>query len=361
MTTTQPFDRTKADAFAETMVGHLNAAGVTFLTSVAYRTGLFETLARMPPSTSEEIARAAGLQERYVRECLSGLVVGKVVDYDPAFGTFSLPPEHAAFLTRAAGPDNLALFAQLLPLVGCVEDELVECFRNGGGVPYTSYPRFAQVMAETSAPLYDRHLVDRIIPLVPGLPERLQDGIDVADIGAGAGHAVNVLARAFPRSRFVGYDFADDGLRLGAAEAQAWGLQNARFEARDVANLGEREAFDLVTAFDAIHDQARPRSVLNAIHEALRPGGVFLMMDEGASSRLEENIGAPLAPVLYTFSTFHCMTVSLAYGGEGLGTCWGHQKALELLAEAGFTDAVVQTLEGDIEHYYYIATKGAHT
>jgi SAM-dependent methyltransferase len=170
-----------------------------------------------------------------------------------------------------------------------------------------------------------------------------------------------VLARAFPQSRVVGYDFADDGLRLGAEEAQAWGLQNARFEVRDVANLGERDAFDLVTAFDAIHDQARPGSVLNAIHEALRPGGVFLMMNEGASSRLEENIGAPLAPLLYTFSTFHCMTVSLAYGGEGLGTCWGRQKALELLAEAGFTNAVVQTLEGDIEHYYYIATKGAHT
>lgn len=194
------------------------------------------------------------------------------MDYDPAFGRFSLPPEHAAFLTQAAGPDNLALFAQLLPLIGTVEDELVECFRNGGGLPYSSYRRFAQVMAETSAPLYDRFLVDKMIPLVPGLNDRLDEGIDVADIGAGAGHAINVLARAFPRSRFVGYDFFDEGLRLGAAEAQSWGLQNARFQVRDVANLGEQEAFDFITAFDAIHDQARPRSVLKEIHDALRPG-----------------------------------------------------------------------------------------
>jgi hypothetical protein len=272
MTTTQPFDQVKADAFAERMLGVLNGAGVKFLTSVAYRTGLLEALATLPPSTSEEIATAAGLQVRYVRECLSGLVVGKVVDYDPAFGRFSLPPEHAAFLTQAAGPDNLALFAQLLPLIGTVEDELVECFRNGGGLPYSSYRRFAQVMAETSAPLYDRFLVDKMIPLVPGLNDRLDEGIDVADIGAGAGHAINVLARAFPRSRFVGYDFFDEGLRLGAAEAQSWGLQNARFQVRDVANLGEQEAFDFITAFDAIHDQARPRSVLKEIHDALRPG-----------------------------------------------------------------------------------------
>jgi len=355
--TTQTVDRAKADAFGERMIGALNGAGVTFLTSVAYRTGLLETLAKLPPSTSDEIAKAAGLQERYVRECLGGLVVGKVVDYEPTTKSYSLPPEHAAFLTKAAGPDNLALFAQLLPLMATVEDELVQCFREGGGVPYSSYRRFPQVMAETSAPLYDRFLVDKMIPVVPGLKERLERGIDVVDVGTGAGHAVNVLARAFPASHFVGCDFSAEGVTLGTAEAQAWGLRNARFEVRDVANLGERQTFDFVTAFDAIHDQAKPRAVLKAIYDALRPGGVFLMMDEGASSLLEENVDGPIAPLLYTFSTFHCMTVSLAYGGEGLGTCWGKQKALELLSEAGFVESTVETIEGDLEHYYYVAWK----
>jgi len=347
----------QAEAFAARMISNLNGAGITLLTSVAYRTGLFEALAKLPPSSSDEIAKAAGLQERYVRECLGGLVVGKVVDYDPTTKKYRLPPEHSAFLTKAAGADNLALFAQLLPLIASVEDELVQCFRKGGGVPYASYTRFAEAMADASAPLYDRLLVDKIVPLVPGLRERLERGIDAADVGTGAGHAVNVLAKAFPKGRFVGYDFSEEGIRGGIAEAKVWGLRNARFEVRDVAKLAQKEAFDLVTAFDSIHDQAKPRTVLKGIYNALRPGGTFLMMDEGASSLLEENVDGLIAPLLYTFSTFHCMTVSLAYGGEGLGTCWGKQKAQELVAEAGFTDITVHIVEGDLEHYYYVAWK----
>jgi SAM-dependent methyltransferase len=200
-------------------------------------------------------------------------------------------------------------------------------------------------------------LVDKIVPLVTGLRERLEQGIDAADVGTGAGHAVNVLAKAFPKSRLVGYDFSEESIERGIAEAKAWDLRNTHFEVRDVADLGQKEAFDLVTAFDSIHDQAKPRAVLKSIYDALRPGGTFLMMDEGASSLLEENIDGLIAPLLYTFSTFHCMTVSLAYGGEGLGTCWGKQKAQELLAEAGFTDISIHTVEGDIEHYYYVAWK----
>jgi SAM-dependent methyltransferase len=155
----------------------------------------------------------------------------------------------------------------------------------------------------------------------------------------------------------VGFDFSKKAIRTGIAEAKAWGLRNARFEVRNVAKLGETKTFDLITAFDAIHDQAKPRAVLKGIYDALRPEGVFFMMDEGTSSLLEENIDGPIAPLLYTFSTFHCMTVSLAYGGEGLGTCWGKQKAVELLAEAGFVNTSVHTIEGDIEHYYYVAWK----
>lgn len=350
-------DQTKAEAFAGRMIGNLNSAAITLLTSVAHRTGLFEVLAKLPPSTSDEIARAAGLQERYVRECLGGLFTGKVVDYDPSTKKYSLPPEHAAFLTKAAGPDNLALYAQLLPVAAEVEDELVQCFRNGGGVPYSSYRRFPQVMAEVSEPLYDRLLVDKMVPLVPGLRQRLEQGIDAADVGTGAGHAINVLARAFPKSRFDGYDFSEEAIKRGVDEAKAWGLRNARFEVRDVAKLGLKGAVDFITAFDAIHDQAQPRVVLKGIYDALRPGGAFLMMDEGTSSQLEENVDGMIAPLLYFFSTFHCMTVSLAYGGEGLGTCWGKQKAQELLTQAGFTDISVHTVEGDIEHYYYVAWK----
>jgi SAM-dependent methyltransferase len=207
-----------------------------------------------------------------------------------------------------------------------------------------------------SAQVFDESLVGRTLPLVAGLVERLERGIDVLDVGCGSGHAINVMARAFPRSRFLGYDFSRDAVAAGRAEAAAWALGNARFEEVDVARLEDREHFDLVTAFDAIHDQAKPRSVLAGIARALRPSdGVFLMVDVRASSALEENLDHPLAPFLYSVSTLHCMTVSLALGGEGLGTVWGEQKARELLREAGFADPEVHQIEGDLINSYYVA------
>jgi 2-polyprenyl-3-methyl-5-hydroxy-6-metoxy-1,4-benzoquinol methylase len=180
----------------------------------------------------------------------------------------------------------------------------------------------------------------------------------VADIGCGSGHAINLMARAFPASRFAGYDIAEEGIRAAHAEAEAMGLRNARFEVRDVTALDLHGRFDLITAFDAIHDQAHPAQVLAGIAGALRPGGIFLMVDIRASSNLEENLDLPMAPFLYTASTMHCMTVSLALAGDGLGTMWGEQTARRMLADAGFTSVRVEQVEGDAFNAYYIATKG---
>jgi ubiquinone/menaquinone biosynthesis C-methylase UbiE len=155
----------------------------------------------------------------------------------------------------------------------------------------------------------------------------------------------------------VGYDFAEDGIELAREELRQMGLPNAAFEVRDAAKLGVSERFDLITVFDAIHDQAHPATVLSEIHDALKPGATFLCVDIAASSKLEENLEHPLGPLLYAVSTLHCMTVSLAYGGEGLGTVWGEQKALEMMEEAGFKDIRVERIEGDILNNYYIARK----
>ena len=165
------------------------------------------------------------------------------------------------------------------------------------------------------------------------------------------------MAQAYPTSRFVGYDFSTEGVAAGIAEARIMGLPNANFEKRDVSMLNETSRFDFITAFDSIHDQAQPRKVLKGIHDALRPGGTFLMVDIAASSELADNMENPMAPTFYAISTFHCMTVSLALGGEGLGTMWGEQKARELLAEAGFTSVDVQRIEGDFMNAYYICRK----
>lgn len=355
MTTEQTMDPARREQFAERMLQVLNDSCLGYLCSLGHRTGLFDAMAGLPPSSSAQIAEATRLDERYVREWLGGMTVGGVIEYEPGRGTYRLPPEHAASLTRAARPDNVAFFMQDLALLGNVEDQVLDAFRRGGGVPYSAYPRFQELQAEETARVYDAALVDTIIPLAPGLTERLSAGIDVLDIGTGQGHAVNLLARAFPASHFLGVDISDAGIAAAREEAARLGLENARFTLSDAAELAG--TYDLITAFDVIHDLARPERALSAVAGALRDDGVFLMGDVAASSKLEENIGHPLGPTLYTFSVFYCMTVSLGEGGAGLGTVWGRQRALQMLGDAGFGDVEVREVEGDILNVYYVARK----
>jgi SAM-dependent methyltransferase len=350
-------DMTRVEAFGQQIGDVLNHATLALLMSIGHQVGLFDTLGELPAASSHEIAGAAGLQERYVREWLGGMTVARVVEYDVDQRTYWLPREHAMFLTRAAGPDNLAGAAQFIALLAGVESRVVDCFRRGGGVPYSEYTEFHRLMAEDSGAVFDAALIDAILPLVPELPERLRDGIDVADIGCGSGHAINLIAGAYPRSRCVGYDFSEEGIAAGRAEAAGLGLGNAEFVVRDVTDLREYERFDLVTAFDAIHDQAHPAQVLAGIAASLRPGGVFLMIDIQASSSLEDNLDNPFATFLYGVSTMHCMTVSLSLEGDGLGTVWGEQKARQMLADAGFTSVEVAHVEADAFNAYYIARK----
>ena len=348
---------TTTEQFAERIVGAVDSASLAILLSIGHQTELFDTMAELPPSTSAEIADAAGLNERYVREWLGGMVAAQVIDFDPASSSYVLPRDRAVVLTRAAGPDNLARVAQFIAMLGEVEQKIIGCFHNGGGLPYSDYPRFHKLMAEQSGEVFDAALVNTVLPLVDGLPDRLRAGADVADIGCGSGHAINVMASSFPASRFTGIDFSDEGLATGRAEASRLGLKNATFTARDVAALDISDAFDVVTAFDAIHDQAQPARVLENIYRALRPGGVLLMVEIKASSNVEDNRGAPLATYKYTVSTMHCMSVSLGLDGAGLGTVWGRQLAESMLADAGFDDVTVSEIETDPFNYYYVARK----
>jgi 2-polyprenyl-3-methyl-5-hydroxy-6-metoxy-1,4-benzoquinol methylase len=343
--------------FARRMTRILNDGALALMVSVGHRTGLFDVMAAMPAATSERIASAAGLDERYVREWLAAMTTGRIVDHDPAAGAFSLPAAHAAWLTRGAGKENLAIQAQYVALLALVEDQIVDCFRTGGGIPYSAFPRFHAIMAEDSAALLDATLLDVTLPLVPGLAGRLEQGVDVADVGCGSGHAVNIMGERFPRSRFTGFDLSPTALAAARAEAAGKALTNVRFEERDAARLGVSAEFDFITTFDSVHDQARPDMMLAGIAQALRPGGVYLCVDIRAASALEDNANHPLGPFLYTVSCMHCMTVSLADGGMGLGTMWGEQKAQDMLREAGFTTIRTEHVDGDVTSTYYIASK----
>lgn len=348
------------EEFTERITAAIDGASLTLLLSIGHQTGLLDTMAGMAPATSAQIADAAGLNERYVREWLAGMTTGRVVEYDPATASYSLPAQRAAVLTRAAGPDNLALVTLLVPVLAEVEQKIIGCFRAGGGLPYSEFPRFHALMAEQSGVVYDTALVDVVLPLVDGLVPRLRAGADVADFGCGSGHAINVMAQAFPASRFTGIDFSEQAIATGIREAAERGLANAAFESHNLADLdkaSKKDAYDVITVFDAIHDQAQPARVLENIYRALRPGGVLLMADIKASSRLEENIGVPMSTYLYTTSLMHCMTVSLALDGAGLGTAWGTQLAVSMLGDAGFDDVRVAEIESDPINNYYIARK----
>jgi 2-polyprenyl-3-methyl-5-hydroxy-6-metoxy-1,4-benzoquinol methylase len=342
------------DSFEGQMLDIMNKSALALMLSVGHRTNLFDVLSGLPPSTSHDIAQKSNLNERYVREWLGAMVTSKIIDYDPQTNLFSLSKNKAEFLTRN-GSYNFASSMQWIPALAQVEDQIINCFKNGGGVSYESYSRFHDVMAEESNQTVLAGLIDKILPLVPGLIEKLQKGIKVLDIGCGSGRAINLMAKTFPNSEFMGCDFSSEAIQNAKNESKSLGLSNTHFEKSDVADFIKKEHFDLITAFDAIHDQANPDKVLQNIKASLNRDGVFLMQDIGASSRLENNLAHPLAPFLYTTSCLHCMTVSLAQGGKGLGAMWGKEKAIWMLNDAGFTDVVVKQLNHDPINYYYVA------
>lgn len=350
------YNQQKAEQFSQSLVDVFNKSAIALALSLGHRCGIFATMSKLPASTSQQIADAANLNERYVREWLGTMVTGRVVNYFPENRTYQLPEEHVAFLTDD-GEYNFASGMQFVPILAQIEDKLVECVRNGGGVPYSEYPRFHEVMAAESSQTVVAALEPFILPLVPGLIEKLEGGIDVLDVGCGSGQAMIALASRYPNSSFAGYDFSEEGIGRANAEAKDLGLANVRFEVRDAAAIGETENYDLITSFDAIHDQANPAGMLASINQALRPDGVYLVQDIAGSSYLEKNFDQPAAPWLYTISLTHCMTVSLAYGGDGLGAMWGEEKAVEMMKAAGFANVSLQKLDHDFMNTYYVATK----
>lgn len=350
-------DKERAEAFMSTMVGILNGGSLSMMCSIGHRTGLFDVLAPMGSVSSTELAEASGLNERYVREWLSAMVSGGIVDYDSTNETFELPEEHRMLVTRAGGPLNLANNMQNIALLGRVEDDVVEAFRTGAGVPYSRYPGFQRLMAEESAARFDAGLLEETIPNIPGAVEDLTNGARLADIGCGSGHAIRLLAQAFPNSTFVGFDFSDDGLGTARAEAAEAGLSNVEFVAVDAAQLDRADEFDVITTFDAIHDQAHPAVVLENIHRALKPGGRYLCVEPKAASALADNMHEPIAPFQYTVSTMHCMSVSIAGGGEGLGTAWGTERTIEFLVDAGFVDILLPETRSDRTNCHFVCRK----
>jgi ubiquinone/menaquinone biosynthesis C-methylase UbiE len=343
--------------FSQYLIDIINNGALSLMLSLGHRTRIFDIMAELPPSTVEEIASKSNLNKRYVKEWLGAMVTGRIVDYDSTNNKFSLSKEKAQYLTREKGVYNFAASMQWISVLSQVEDEIVNCFNNGGGIPYSSYKRFHEVMAEESYQTVVVALVDHILPLVPNLIDKLKKGIKVLDIGCGKGRAINIMAKHFKNSNFHGYDLSQEAIDNAKIEAKRMGNSNTFFKVQDILGLNFDEKFDLITAFDAIHDQPDPYSVLKSIYRSLSDQGTFLMQDILASTPLKDNIRHPLGPFLYTISCIHCVSVSLSQNGAGLGAMWGKEKATEMLNDAGFANIEVKKLPHDFQNYYYIAYK----
>ncbi|MFC9915315.1 methyltransferase domain-containing protein [Streptomyces sp. NPDC127197] len=354
MAAPRELNEAKVEAFMEKALGDLSGAMTIGLCHLGDRLGLFKELATSGPAGSQELADRLDLNERYVREWLRGLTAAGYLE-EPEPGRFALPAEHAPALADESGPMFLGGVYQMIPATLTPYERLCEMFRSGGGVPQSDYPDILwDGMSRFTGSWFESVMVDDWLSTFPHVVEGLERGIDVADVGCGAGRALIVLAKAFPRSRFTSFDNFPGQVERARQNAEKAGVADrVTFETMDVAQ-GLPGRYDLITTFDVIHDAAEPKQLLSAIRAAVKDDGDYLMLEINCRDRPEDNVG-PVATMFYGFSMFYCMTTSLASGGAALGTC-GMPEAVvrSMCAEAGFSDVARSTADDPFNVLYDI-------
>jgi SAM-dependent methyltransferase len=273
--------------------------------------------------------------------------------FDPRTKKFALPPEHAAVLAAEGGPLFLSGFHQQFVAMAKVYEPVAKAFREGGGVSPDAYDNDMWEGQERSTTMWhDNLLVQEWIPKFPAIKRKLEAGADLADVGSGSGRALVRLAQAFPKSRFIGFDLHAPSVERARALARSEGVADrVRFEVRDVTTALPG-AFDIVTAFDVIHDTADPPGALKAIHKALRPHSSFLLLEINTADKLEENAG-PFATAFFGVSIFYCMTIALSKGGVGFGTAGLPEgRVREEAKRAGFSQVVKVDINNPLNNLF---------
>ncbi len=332
------WDQAKMKAFGRKILSDVSMMMLGHLAYIGDRLGLFKILAQRGPLTCEKLAEASSCHPRYLREWLSAMAAAGWIEYRAETEEFVLPPEHAPFLAQEDHPVFIGGLLQAVVPYAEVTPKILECFRRGGGVPFADYPPdIPQIIDRLSAPLFRNFLTRVWIPeLLPRVHQKLQAGGKVADVGCGSGRALVEMARAYPQSRFSGYETQLPSVERARALVRQEGLEG-RVQIFSAPSSALPSAhYDFITTFDVVHDLVDPQGVLQDIRRALRPDGTYLMMELRASSRLEEMLH-PKGTLLYSLSTLYCMTVSLASGGAGIGTCMGEEIPREMCARAGFS------------------------
>ncbi|MCA1825308.1 MAG: methyltransferase domain-containing protein [Myxococcales bacterium] len=327
--------------FALRLASDAGRGVAALLAGIGDRLGLFSALAKGPASP-EDLAQRTSIHPRYAREWLHAMAAAGYVDHRD--GKYELPPPQAEVLAHEGGGVFMGGTLQMLLGMIATMPWLREAFVTGKGIPADAYPPDAwEGMERDMAGLYETQLVSEWLPRVPAVRGLLQGGGLVADIGCGRGRAIFTLAKAFPNARFVGYDVHPPNVEAAQRKAAEAGLSDrVHFEARDASAGLPR--MDLALTFDVVHDAARPLELASAIHEALSPHGRWLAFEVRSEEDPDANSG-PLTLVRWGFSLLYCMSVSLAQGGEGLGTFGLTESRMRhLCTAAGFSDVHMELL-----------------
>jgi SAM-dependent methyltransferase len=340
MTTTDipAIDEARLEAFVGQAVVDMGAAISGLLLHIGDRLGLYKAMAGAGPVTSSTLAQRTGTAERYVREWLGNQAAGGYVIYNPADSTYELPAEQAMVVANEDSPVFLGGAFEAIASCYADHDVFVNAFRTGAGVSWQDHDdRLFSGVVRLFRPGYAAHLVGEWLPALDGVAEKLRAGASVADVGCGLGASTVIMAQAFERSTFAGFDLHEPSIEAARkAAAQAGVSQRARFDvapAKDFPGNG----YDLVCLFDALHDMGDPVGAARRIRQALAPDGTLLLVEPNAGDALEHNLN-PVGRTYYGLSTVICTPGSLAQEvGLGLGAQAGERQLATVLREAGFT------------------------
>lgn len=329
-------DPDKLKDYVKNVFDSLGGAMTSTMIFLGDRMGLYKALDGAGAVTSEELAKKTGLHERWLREWLYQQGASGVLDYEGA-GRFSLSAEGRAVLSNELHPAFSGGFFAHIPQMFQVAERLPECFESGVGLPYDALgPEGAAGIERGFSPWFRTLLVPMALPKIPGVVEALEGGIEVADVGCGTGVALLEMAKAFPKSRFTGYDISDHALSRAEKNLSEAGVENARFANAAQDPIPADGRFSFVTTFDCLHDMAHPADIIGQIRRSISDEGTWFVADIKARATYEENVAKnPLAPMMYGTSVVTCMSSALSEeGGAGLGTLGLHPQRLEEMTQA---------------------------
>jgi SAM-dependent methyltransferase len=334
----QPLDQAKLHEFVMRAVGEMGAAMNAALIVIGDKLGLYKAMSGAGPMTSAELAKKSGTAERYVREWLAAQAAGGFVTYDAASGKYTLPPEQALALADETSPVFLPGFFDIV--AACVKDEakITDAFRSGKGVGWHEHDHGLFAGTERFfRPNYRAHLIGEWIPALEGTEAKLKAGAKVADVGCGLGTSTILMAQAYPKSSFVGFDYHDGSIKMAREAAAKAGVgDRVKFEiakAKDYPGKG----FEFVAFFDCLHDMGDPEGAAKHVKESMAPDGTWMIVEPFAHDKLEDNLN-PIGRVYYAASTMLCTPASLSQEvGLALGAQAGEGRLSKILKAAGFS------------------------